>query len=140
MGLKLGTEEIKCINIFENITGANVIDCLKGDDKLTFVVEEKDVGLAIGRKGSNIKRMSKMSGKDIEVVGYTDDPEEFIKNMLRPITLNSFVISKKNNKRVATIEVPREKKGLVIGKSGKNIKRIRSLLNRHYDITDVQIK
>ncbi|MEA1993585.1 MAG: NusA-like transcription termination signal-binding factor [Euryarchaeota archaeon] len=140
MGIKLGTEEIKCIGIFEGVTGAKVMDCRMKDDKLTFVVKEKDVGLAIGRKGTNIKKMSKMSGKKIEVIGYSDVPEEFIKNILRPIKVRSVSISEKNNKKVAIIEVPREKKGLAIGRSGKNIKRMKSLLNRHYDITDVKIK
>ena len=42
-------------------------------------------------------------------------------------------------REVATIDIAKEDKGLVIGKSGKNIKRIRLLLNRHHNITDVLI-
>jgi len=53
--------------------------------------------------------------------------------------VKSVLISERNNKKIATIGIAKEDKGLVIGKSGKNIKRIRSLLNRHHDITDVLI-
>ncbi|HDN82059.1 MAG TPA: NusA-like transcription termination signal-binding factor [Methanomicrobia archaeon] len=139
MGLKLGTEEIKCIGLFESMTGAKVVDCILEDDKLIFVVIGRDVGLAIGKKGMNIKKMSEMSGKKIEVIEYSDVPEQFIKNILRPVKVKSVLISERNNKKIATIGIAKEDKGLVIGKSGKNIKRIRSLLNRHHDITDVLI-
>jgi len=139
MGLKLGTEEIKCIGLFEGMTGAKVVDCILEEDKLIFIVRGRDVGLAIGKKGVNIKKISEMSGKRIEVIEYSDVPEQFIKNILRPIKVKSVLISERNNKKIATIDIAKEDKGLVIGKSGKNIKRIRSLLNRHHNITDVLI-
>jgi N utilization substance protein A len=139
MGLKLGTEEIKCIGLFESITGAKIVDCILEDGKLVFVVRERDVGLAIGKKGVNIKKMSELSGKKIEVIEYSNVPEQFIKNILRPIKVKSVLISERNNKKIATIDIAKEDKGLVIGKSGKNIKRIRLLLNRHHNITDVLI-
>ncbi|MCK4310024.1 MAG: NusA-like transcription termination signal-binding factor [Methanomicrobia archaeon] len=139
MGLKLGTEEIKCIGLFESITGAKIVDCILEDGKLVFVVRERDVGLAIGKKGVNIKKMSELSGKKIEVIEYSNAPEQFIKNILRPIKVKSVLISERNNKKIATIDIAKEDKGLVIGKSGKNIKRIRLLLNRHHNITDVLI-
>ncbi|MCD6127246.1 MAG: NusA-like transcription termination signal-binding factor [Methanomicrobia archaeon] len=139
MGLKLGTEEIKCIGLFESLTGAKIIDCIMEDDKLVFVVDEKDVGLAIGKRGTNIKKMSELSGKKIEIIEYSDSPEQFIRNMLRSVKIRSVQITEKNNKKIATIDIAKEDKGLVIGKSGKNIKRIKSLLNRHHNIMDVQI-
>ena len=139
MGLKLGTEEIKCIALFESLTGAKVVDCMLEDDKLVFVVKERDVGLAIGKKGVHIKKMSNLSGKKVEIIGYSDRPKQFIRNILRPIKPKSITISEKNNKKVATINIEMKDKGLAIGKSGKNIKRIRSLLNRHHNVSDVQI-
>ena len=139
MGLKLGTEEIKCIGLFESLTGAKIIDCIMEDDKLVFVVDGKDVGLAIGKRGTNIKKMSELSGKKIEIIEYSDSPEQFIRNMLRSVKIRSVQIIEKNNKKIATIDIAKEDKGLVIGKSGKNIKRIKSLLNRHHNIMDVQI-
>ncbi|HDM23242.1 MAG TPA: NusA-like transcription termination signal-binding factor [Methanomicrobia archaeon] len=139
MGLKLGTEEIKCIGLFESLTGAKIIDCIMEDDKLVFVVDGKDVGLAIGKRGTNIKKMSELSGKKIEIIEYSDSPEQFIRNMLRSVKIRSVQITEKNNKKIATIDIAKEDKGLVIGKSGKNIKRIKSLLNRHHNIMDVQI-
>jgi len=139
MGLKLGTEEIKCIGLFEGMTGAKVVDCILEGDKLVFVVIGRDVGLAIGKKGVNIKKMSELSGKKIEVIEYSDVPEQFIRNILRPVKVKSVLISEKNNKKIATIDIAKEDKGLVIGKSGKNIKRIRLLLNRHHNVTDVLI-
>jgi len=83
--------------------------------------------------------MSELSGKKIEIIEYSDSPEQFIRNMLRSVKIRSVQITEKNNKKIATIDIAKEDKGLVIGKSGKNIKRIKSLLNRHHNIMDVQI-
>ena len=92
MGLKLGTEEIKCIGLFESMTGAKVVDCILEDDKLIFVVIGRDVGLAIGKKGMNIKKMSEMSGKKIEVIEYSDVPEQFIKRDFQEFAIVLYIL------------------------------------------------
>ena len=45
-------EEINHINLFEKITKARVKDCFL-NDIIVFIVEEGDLGKAIGKKGFN---------------------------------------------------------------------------------------
>ena len=59
MSIKFGANEIRFIALFENMTGAMVKDCIIDDDnnKVTFVVKQGDMGLAIGNNYINLKWM-----------------------------------------------------------------------------------
>ena len=52
MSIKFSANEIRYIALFENMTGAMVKDCIIDDEhgKVTFVVKNGDMGLAIGKK------------------------------------------------------------------------------------------
>ena len=54
MSIKFSANEIRYIALFENMTGAMVKDCIIDDEhgKVTFVVKNGDMGLAIGKGGS----------------------------------------------------------------------------------------
>lgn len=139
MGVKLGTEEIKYINLFENMTGASVKDCIL-QEKVFFVVKQGQMGLAIGRKGANIQRLTETIGKPIEIIEYSDDPETFVRNILRPASIRNVTITTRpDNKVVAILDVLRRDKGLAIGPKGKNIERAKTLMERHHNIGDIVI-
>ncbi len=142
MGVKLGTEEIRFIGLFESLTGATVVDCILEDDKgrVVYVVKEGEVGLAVGKGGSNIHRLRDLIGKSVEVIEYSDDPTSFVKNILRPAKIRSAHISqRKGNKNVVMLDIPKKDRGLAIGKSGRNIERAKYLMKRHHSIDDVMI-
>jgi len=84
--VKLTTEGIKYIALFESLTGAVTKDCVidEDNDRVIFVVKKGDVGLAIGKRGVNIARVKKTIGKNVEVIEHSDDPVEFIKNLFSP--------------------------------------------------------
>ncbi len=142
MGVKLGTEEIRYIGLFESLTGATVMDCILEDDKgrVVYVVKEGEVGLAVGRSGANIQRVRDLIGKSVEVIEYSEDPTSFVKNILRPAQIRSAHISqRKGDKNVVMLDVPKKDRGLAIGKNGRNIERAKYLMKRHHNIDDVMI-
>lgn len=99
------------------------------------------MGIAIGKKGSNISKVRKMIGKAIEVVEHSEDPIEFIKNLFAPVLVkNISLMDKKDGKKVAIVEVDERNKGLAIGKDGVNILKAKVFAKRHYGIDDVLIK
>jgi N utilization substance protein A len=63
MRIKLNTEDIMRISLFEKMTGANVIDSTSDDEKIVFVVKEGDIGAAIGKGGENVKNATDKFGK-----------------------------------------------------------------------------
>ncbi|MHA1230276.1 MAG: NusA-like transcription termination signal-binding factor [Candidatus Helarchaeota archaeon] len=142
--IKLGNDEIQFISVFESITGSSVRDCIidNEEDRIVFVVNEGNIGLAIGKKGINIRRVKEFLKKTIDVVEYAPTPEEFLKNTLAPARVKNVIItnSKKDNKKVAIITVDSRDRGIAIGKNGRNIAKARMLAKRHFNISEITIK
>jgi N utilization substance protein A len=135
--IRLTTESIQYIALFENMTKAKIHDCILEEERVIYVVKQGDMGLAIGKNGENINRVKKTLDKPIELVEYSADPITFLKNAFGPVSLNSVNIINKNDKLLAYAEVPNKEKGLAIGRNGKNIEKVKMLARRHHNIEDV---
>ncbi|NMC58301.1 MAG: NusA-like transcription termination signal-binding factor [Candidatus Methanofastidiosa archaeon] len=142
MGIKLATDEIRYIGLFESMTGATVKDCIFEDNKnkIVYVVKEGDMGLAIGKNGVNAQRVKETVNKSIDIIEYSEDPVKFIKNIIWPVKVKSIHVSeRRDGKKIAVLDINKKDKGLVIGKEGKNIDRIKNLLKRHHNLDDIMI-
>jgi N utilization substance protein A len=142
MEVKLTTEGIRYIALFESLTGAIARDCIvdEENDRIIFVVKNGDMGLAIGKNGNNINRVKKSIGKHIEIVEHSDDLNEFVANALQPVAVKKVQVVSKDYKRMAYVEVMSKDKGLAIGKNGRNIQKAKVLVQRHYGLEDVIIQ
>ena len=140
--IKLSTDQMRMMSLFQNVTGATARDCVEDEkqDRVIFVVNEGKMGLAIGKGGSHIKNLQNIVKRNVELVEYSDDPTKFLKNML-----NSKLISEvKMNKRAdgslqAIVTVDPKKKGIVVGREGRNAEKARLLAKRYFEITSVLI-
>jgi len=130
--LKLSAEEIGYIALFEKITGAVTKDCVTDEEenKILFVVKKGDMGLAIGKKGANIQRVRQVIGKKIQVIEYSEDPAEFVKNIFHPLRVNNVSISNK----VARVDLDDRDK---IATGRKNIQKAKMLAERHHNLSIV---
>ncbi|NVM54042.1 MAG: NusA-like transcription termination signal-binding factor [Candidatus Helarchaeota archaeon] len=138
--IKLGGNEIRFISLFESITGAVARDCIINEDRIIFIVKPGNIGLAIGKKGVNIKRVRDFLQKPIEVVEFAQSPENFIKNTLAPARIKMITVTeRRDGKKIAMVTVNEQDRGIAIGKNGKNVARARLLARRHYNIEDVII-
>ena len=141
--IRLTSDEMSYIALFENVTGAVATDCIIDEerDRIIFVVKPGDVGLAIGKHGSRIKLVKRMVQKDIEIVEYADNPEAFIRNSFAPARIKEIRITDRlDNKKVAVVMVENKDKGIAIGKSGKTAERTRFLAKRYFQIDNVVIR
>lgn len=141
MNVKITSEGIRYIALFESLTGATVKDCIVDDenDRVIFVVKKGDMGIAIGKNGSNINRVKKSIGKHIEIVEYSDDACEFIANIFQPAMIKKVDILSEESKRLAYVSVVPKDKGLAIGRDGRNIQKAKILAQRHHSLDDVII-
>jgi N utilization substance protein A len=141
-GIKLTSNEMRYIALFESITGAAVKDCILDEElnRAIFIVKEGDVGMAIGKGGKNIHLLERMTNKKHEIIEYSDDPAQFIKNALKPAHVRELRISERpDGKTIAVVAVDPKDKGVAIGKNGRNAERIRFLAKRYFQIQNVSI-
>ena len=138
--IRLTSDEMGLIALFESISGAQCKDCIidgKGD-RLIFVVKEGNVGAAVGRNGSHIKLLRRLTGKQVEIIEYAEDPSSFIVNSLAPAKVKEVRITEKTDgERMVVVAVDPRDKGMAIGKNGRTIERTRQLARRYFDIAQV---
>jgi len=141
-GIKITSKEMRYISLFESITGASVKDCIVNEEqsRVIFVVSEGQIGMAIGRSGRNIHTLERMTGKKHEIIEYSEEPVQFIKNALKPAMVKEVRITETpNGKTIAVVAVNPKDKGVAIGKNGRNAERLRFLAKRYFQIQKVSI-
>ena len=142
MTIRINADEMRYMALFESLTGARVRDCVidPSGSSITFVVNKGDVGLAIGRDGAKVKHARRVMGKGIEVVEYSGDPVEFLKNTLQPAKVKTVDISERDGRKIAVISVELQDKGLAVGRGGKKILNAKRLVERLHGIQDILIR
>ena len=131
---------MRCIALFESVTGAVATDCIidAKRDRVILVVKPGDAGLAIGKQGVRIKMVKNMLKKDVEIVEYAENPVDFIKNSFTPARVKEVRITERlDNKKIAVVTVEDSDRGVAIGKSGKTAERTRFLAKRYFQIDNV---
>jgi N utilization substance protein A len=139
--IKLTSDEMKCIALFESITGATAKDCLIDEkaDRIIFLAKQGEMGLAIGKAGKNIQTLRRMTGRQVEVVEQADTAEQLIRNSLAPAQVKEIRITEKPERKIVVVEVEPRDKALAIGKNGKTIDKTRMLAKRYFQIDHVVV-
>ena len=134
--IKYDSDLMKLMALFESMTGAKVKDCI-ANEKLIFVMEENEMGKAIGRNGVNIKRMENMLKKKIKLVEFSSDVLQFVKNMIYPIEVSGIMqednIIKIRGKDTST-------KAMIIGRERQNINHLSGIVKRYFNIKEIKVE
>jgi N utilization substance protein A len=139
--IKLTPDELKYMAVFQDVTGAVSKDCIidEENNRIIILVKQGQMGMAIGKGGSNVKKLKKILGKEIEVVEYDENLEALVKNIMSPARVRSVKLVQGNSKKVVYINVEPSDKGLAIGKNGRNVVRAKLILKRYMDVDSVVI-
>lgn len=126
-------EEIRIINLVENLSNVNVKDILIFENIIYLVVERNQ-----GNKLFPLIRiLKKVLNKDIKILEYSSNVFEFIKELI-PFT-NSVRIKEYNGIKIAEIGINKVYKGIVYGRNKKKLKLYKTFLERIYNINDIKI-
>ena len=140
--IKITTDQMRLMSLFQNVTGATARDCVEDEkqDRVIFVVNAGKMGLAIGKGGSHIKTLQNIIKRNIELVEYSDEPTVFLKNMLNSKLVSEVKINKRADDSLqAIVLVDPRKKGIVVGREGRNAEKARLLAKRYFNISSVLI-
>ena len=141
--IKLTTDQIKLMSLFQNVTGATARDCIEDEnqDRVIFVVNPGKMGLAIGKGGSTIRNLQNLVKRNVELVEFSEDPAEFLKNILNHKLVSEVKINKRlDGSLQAIVLVDPKKKGIVVGREGRNAEKARLLAKRYFQISSVLIQ
>jgi len=137
--IKFTEDTLRYISLFETLTRTRVKDCMETEDKLVFVVEPGQANRAVGKGGENVINLKNHTGKNIQVIEYSDDPETFIRNVFYNYNVQSVVIENRGTIIHATVTVDPKVKGRAIGKNGRNLKIARDIVNRHHNVQSINV-
>ena len=140
--IKLTTDQMRLMSLFQNVTGATARDCVEDEkqNRVIFVVNSGKMGLAIGKGGSHIKSLQNIVKKNVELVEFDDDPAKFLKNMLNSKLVSEVKLNERaDGSKQAIVLVDPRKKGIVVGREGRNAEKARLLAKRYFDISSVLI-
>lgn len=101
------------------------------------VVSKQDgidpVGSCVGQKGVRISTViSELGGEKIDIIAWSDNPEEIVGNALSPAKIIEVKINEKN--REAEVTVDEDQLSLAIGKMGQNVRLAAKLTGWKIDI------
>ena len=140
--IKLTSDELRLMSLFQSVTSATARDCILDEkmDRVIFVVNKGQMGLAIGKGGSTIKQLQNVVARKVELVEFSDDAVEFIRNMLNAEMVSEVRITDRSDgSKQAVVTVDARKKGAVVGREGRNAEKARLLAKRYFQITNVLI-
>ena len=132
-------DTLRYITFFQAATRTTVVDCVEDGGRLIFVVQEGDLGKAIGLKGENIAQLRRRMKKEIHVIEFSGVPAQFVRNVFRPYDVKNVEIEDRDGVTHATVTVAATEKGRAIGRDGKNLRVARDLIARHHPIESVSV-
>jgi N utilization substance protein A len=133
--IKYDIDIMKYMSLFESLSGAKVKDCIV-NDVIFFIVHENEMGKAIGKQGSNIKRVENTLKKKIKLAEFNNDISQFIQNLIYPLKAKEI----KEEEGAVTIYVDdRKTKGMLIGRDRHNINSIKDIVKRHFKVEEIKV-
>ncbi|MFX1276953.1 MAG: NusA-like transcription termination signal-binding factor [Promethearchaeota archaeon] len=152
--IKIDRQSMELISLFNNISGAIIKDCLvfetpeykdqQKNEIIIFLVKKEDIGKAIGKAGEHVKDLTAKLQKKIDVIPFSNNLQTFIQFILNTAknsikVQNIEIKENKNQKKTVIISVRPQDRGKAIGKDGSMIRKIKTLVVRHYDVDNVII-
>ena len=89
-------QEMRYLNLFEQISRVRTRFCFKYNENIVFCVPKPMVERSIGIQGRNIREIGKILGRGIRVIAAPrglEDAESFIRTIIKPLTIRDFHIN-----------------------------------------------
>ena len=137
MSLKYDNQTLKIMSLFEEITRTRLKDSFVDDnDLLTFIVEQGQLGKAVGKKAINVKKLEKLLNRKIKILEFNSDIIRFVKNLIYPLKAKDIV---KEEDKIMITGPDTRTKGLLIGKNAKNLRNTEKIVKKYFPIEEIKV-
>ena len=94
------------------------------------------LGACVGVRGSRIRNVvDELNGENVDIVRWSDDPKELIRNSLKPAEVAEVILDEVN--RRSTVYVLKDQLSQAIGKGGRNVRLASKLTGWEIDIYEL---
>lgn len=127
---------MKFMSIFESLTHASLKDCFEQINRLVFVVNQGEIGKAIGKSGINIRKIEKVLKRKIKIVEFNPDLLIFIQNIFFPLKVKEI----KEEEGIVIITPPdSQTRGYLIGKGAINLRSTEEIVKRYFELKEIKV-
>ncbi len=127
---------IKFMSSFESLTKAKLKDCINEPDRLIFIVEEGELGKAVGKKALNVKKLENFFRKKVKIVEFHSNLFNFIQASIYPLRLNEI---HEEEGIVIMVGPDAQTKGLLIGKNAANLRKLEEYVRRYFKVKEIKV-
>lgn len=107
-----------------------------GRTKIAVKTNDRDidaVGACVGMRGMRVQSIvQELRGEKIDIIEYSDNPQEFIRNALSPAKVSRIIVNEAE--KSMTLIVADDQMSLAIGKKGQNVRLAAKLVKWKIDI------
>jgi len=133
--IKYSSDIMKFMSIFESLTGAKLKDCILGEG-IVFIVNEGEMGKAIGKKGANIKKIENILKKKVRLFEFSEDVCKFVLNLIFPAKVKEI---KEEDNVVNIYSDDTKVKSMIIGRDRNRINFVTEIVKRYFKVEEVKV-
>ena len=134
--IKFDQEAISLLSLFERVTRAHVKDCIMQEGLVIFIVNEHEMGKAVGKSGANVRALEANLRKKVKVIEYSPDLAKFVAHVIAPNQAREII----EEQGIVTI-IPKDphSRGYLIGRNATILRLNESIVKRYFDITEIKV-
>ena len=128
----LNMQDIRHLNLFNQITRINTRHCMTYNGTLIFCVPKNFVSKAVGENARNLKKMSEILGKRIRVIPLpkgVQEAKKFIENVVTPVTFKDLEIT---DKEIILNAGGTQNKAALIGRDKRRLIEMQKIINDYF--------
>ena len=134
--ISFDTEMLKFMGLFENVTHSKLKDCFFDREKLVFLVDNGEMGKALGKNKTNIIKLEKMLKRKIKIVEFDEDRKQFITNYLIPLKVVDIT---EEGDIVTVTGADTKTKGLMIGIKAQNLRNLEKIVSKYFKLEEIKV-
>ena len=130
------TDILKLMGLFENMTHAKLKDCFLDREKLVFLVDPGEMGMALGKNKTNIIKLEKLLKRRIKIVEFNPNRLQFITNYLAPLRITNI---EEEGDIITVTGADTKTKGLIIGIKAQNLRNLEKIASKYFTIQEIKV-
>ena len=136
--VKIDNELFQTVAHFSKASGVTPKDVIPGQDgSLNFIVEQQDIGRAVGPQGRNVHALEQALNRRVRIIAYAADLPTFIQNVIRPLQLADMGIQD----GIVTLQAADNRsRSLLIGRAAQHLRTFEAIVQRFFpDVKEIKV-